>query len=32
MVSAVGALAEWISAECKVLVWKSSDQAADLAD
>lgn len=30
-VTAVGALAEWVSAGCKVLVWRSSDQAADLA-
>lgn len=28
---AVGALAEWVSVGCKVLVWRSSDQAADLA-
>lgn len=27
----VGALAEWVSVGCKVLVWRSSDQAADLA-
>lgn len=31
VVRAVGALAELISAECKVLVWGSSDQAADWA-
>lgn len=28
---AVGALAERVSVGCKVLVWRSSDQAADLA-
>ena len=31
-VRAVGALAESISVGYKVLVWRSSDQAADLAD
>lgn len=30
-VRAVGALAERVSVGCKVLVWRSSDQAADLA-
>lgn len=30
-VRTVGALAELVSVGCKVLVWKSSDQAADLA-
>lgn len=28
----VGALAEWVSVGCKVLVWRSLDQDADLAD
>lgn len=27
----VGALAEWVSVGCKVLVWRNSDQAADSA-
>lgn len=31
MVKAVGAPAEWIFADCKVLVWRSSVQAADWA-
>lgn len=30
-VRTVGALAELVSVGCKVLVWRSSDQAADLA-
>lgn len=31
VVRAVGALAEWTFADCKVLVWRSFDQAADWA-
>lgn len=31
-VKTVGSLAEWVSVGYKVLVWRSSDQAADLTD